>query len=57
MDSALWIVDSLLVVVGAIVRAAARGDTESVAKIIGEDLAITIARARAEAEALEKFHQ
>ena len=49
------VIDSLITVIGAVVKAAARGDKESVDKILGDDLEMTIARAAAEAEALKKF--
>lgn len=57
MDSArvFRVIDGLITVVGAIVRAAARGDQTSVDKILGEDLEITVARAAAEARAQAKF--
>ena len=57
MDKAMRIVDGLLTVLSAIVRAAARGDTESVDKILGDDLEISLARAAAEARAVEKFRE
>jgi len=49
------VIDSLITVIGAVVRAAARGDQESVDKILGDDLELTVARAAAEAKAQSKF--
>ena len=49
------VIDALITVVGAVVRAAARGDKESVDKILGDDLEMTVARAAAEARAQAKF--
>jgi hypothetical protein len=56
-DRALRIVDGLLTVVTAIIRAVKKGDTETVDRILGDDLETTIARARAEIAAMEKFNQ
>tara|TARA_B100001939_G_C16470492_1_gene417005 strand:+ start:253 stop:444 length:192 start_codon:yes stop_codon:yes gene_type:complete len=57
MDSArvFRVIDGLITVVGAIVRAAARGDQTSVDEILGDDLEITIARAAASSKALAKL--
>ena len=53
--SAWDIVQGLLSVAQVVVKAIANGDEEKVGDILSEDLKTSLAKARAEAEAYEKF--
>lgn len=49
------IVEGIIKVLGVLVGALRRGDQETVDKVLSGELKITLQRAIAEAEALEKF--
>ncbi len=52
---AIDIVSGLLEVASVVVKAIAAGDKKKVDEILGEELKTTVARAKARAEAWEKF--